>query len=292
VRFVTWRDNHGLPHPGAVVDNHVVDLSDLAPDVTAILAGGANLAAEVAAKVSHANLDDAPILNRVSLAAPVNPSKILCLGYNYAGHVAKGQPPQAQPEFPNVFCKTPNTIAGPDDVVPLPSVSQHTDYEGEIGIVISKQGKDIPLAEAADYIGGYTLVNDVSSRDWQDRSSQWELGKCFDKFCPFGPWIVTPDEIPNPERLTVEVVRDGVVTVSQSTADLVFPFPFIVHYLSQVMTLEPGDLIVTGSPQKLPEALANHRPLSDGDEVTVRVAGLGELTTKFAGRGRCGGPDN
>ena len=172
-------------------------------------------------------------------------------------------------------------LAGPDDPVRLPAASTDVDYEGEIAIVIGRRAHEVPLEDAMDHVAGYTLFNDVSARDWQSRSSQWELGKCFDGFGPLGPAIVTADEIADPHDLLLEVERDGVVTVSQSTSTMVFSVPFLVHYLSRVMTLEPGDVISSGTPQKLPEALAAHRPLGPGDAVTLRVTGLGELTTTF-----------
>ncbi|QAY70269.1 fumarylacetoacetate hydrolase family protein [Xylanimonas protaetiae] len=284
MRLVTWLDAAGAGHPGAVADvdgtDRVVDLSDVAGGVAEILASDDLLAA---ARALAAGADAGlPALDDVALAAPVRPGVILCLGYNYAGHVAQGAALDDVPPHPNVFVKTPNTLAGPRDVVPLPAVSEHTDYEGEIAIVVGRRATNVPLERAAEHIGGYTLLNDVSSRDWQDRSSQWELGKCFDAFAPLGPWVTTSDAVPDPHDLLLEVVRDGVVTVSQSTSTMVFEMAYLVHYVSQVLTLEPGDVISSGTPQKLPEAQAAHRPLADGDAVTVRVAGLGELTTRFA----------
>ena len=121
----------------------------------------------------------------------------------------------------------------------------------------------------------------MSDRSWQRKQSQWALGKCFDGFAPLGPWLVTADAVADPQDLLVEVVRDGVVTVSQSTSTTVFSVAFVVHHLSQVMTLEPGDVISTGTPQKLADAQAAHRPLAGGDAVTVRISGIGELTTTF-----------
>lgn len=225
---------------------------------------------------------DLPLASELTLLAPVRPGKILCLGYNYRGHVPAGTDvTAADPEFPDVFVKTPNVLAGSSDPVTLPRASDDVDYEGEIAVVIGRRAHEVPLDEAMDYIAGFTLFNDVSARDWQGRSSQWELGKCFDGFGVLGPAIVTADEVPDPHDLLLEVVRDGIVTVSQSTSTMVFSMPFLVHYLSQVMTLEPGDVISTGSPQKTADALADHRPLADGDAVTIRVAGLGELTTTF-----------
>ena len=223
-----------------------------------------------------------PLLADLTLLPPVTPGKILCLGYNYRGHVPNGEDPTAgDPEYPDVFVKTPNVLGGPNDPVALPAVSTSVDYEGEIALVIGTRAFDVPLESAMDYVAGYALFNDVSDRDWQGRQSQWELGKCFDGFGPLGPTLVTADEIADPHDLLVEVVRDGVVTVSQSTSTMIFSMPFIVHYLSQVMTLEPGDIISTGTPQKLSAAQEAHRPLAHGDAVTIRVAGIGELTTTF-----------
>ncbi len=136
-----------------------------------------------------------------------------------------------------------------------------------------------------DHVAGYTLFNDVTARDWQRRTSQWALGKSFDTFGPLGPWIVTSDAVADPHDLLVEVVRDGVVTVSQSTSTMVFSMAFLVHHLSQVMTLDAGDVISTGSPQKLATVQDAHTPLAPGDAVTIRVAGIGELTTSFLASG-------
>jgi 2-keto-4-pentenoate hydratase/2-oxohepta-3-ene-1,7-dioic acid hydratase in catechol pathway len=282
VRLVTFVGAEGTPQVGVLVESAEGDRVFALPTTMAeLIADGPALdAARQDAEL--ADIRALPLISDVVLLAPVRPRVILCLGYNYRGHRPPGaDAAEPDPEFPNVFVKTPNTIIGPRDDVVLPLASAHTDYEGEIAIVIGRRAQAVPLASASEHIAGYTLFNDVSSRDWQDRSSQWELGKCFDGFGPLGPWIVTADAVPDPHDLRVEVVRDGRVTVSQSTSTLVFRMDYLVHYLSQVMTLEPGDLISTGSPQKLPEALAGHRPLADGDSVTVRVAGLGELTTRF-----------
>jgi 2-keto-4-pentenoate hydratase/2-oxohepta-3-ene-1,7-dioic acid hydratase in catechol pathway len=225
-----------------------------------------------------------PELSSVRLEAPVRPGKILCLGYNYRGHVPDGVDPTADdPAFPDVFVKTPNTLGGPADPVVVPVVADDVDYEGEIAVVIGRRAKNVDEATALAYVAGYTILNDVSDRSWQRRQSQWAMGKCFDGFAPLGPWLVTPDEAGDPQDMLVEVVRDGVVTVSQSTATTIFSVAYVVSYLSSVMTLEPGDVISTGTPQKLAEAQAVHRPLRDGDAVTVRISRLGELTTTFIG---------
>ncbi|MBN9178174.1 MAG: fumarylacetoacetate hydrolase family protein [Microbacterium sp.] len=280
MRLVTVRSAGG-PRAGVVVDVAGVDrVALLADPVTAVLGGGAarERAEDAAASVTAAS----PALAALDLAPPVTPGKILCLGYNYRGHVPDGVDPTADdPAFPDVFVKTPNTLAGPDDAVVLPTGAVDADYEGELAIVIGRRAHEVSLADALGHVGGYTILDDVSDRAWQRRQSQWALGKCSDGFAPLGPWITTRDAAPDPQDVLVEVVRDGVVTVSQSTATTIFSVAFVVHHLSQVMTLEPGDVISTGTPQKLPAAQAAHRPLAGGDTVTVRITGLGELTTRF-----------
>lgn len=222
-----------------------------------------------------------PPLDPSTLQAPVTPRSLLCLGYNYRGHVPDGVDPTADdPDSPDVFVKTANTLGGPNDPVVIPAVADDVDYEGEIAVVIGRRAHAVSEQEALSYVAGFTLLNDVSDRAWQRRQSQWALGKCFDGFAPLGPWLVTADEI-DPQDLLVEVLRDGEVTVSQSTATTIFSVAFVVHHLSQVLTLEPGDVISTGTPQKLPAAQSAHRPLAPGDAVTVRVTGIGELTTTF-----------
>ncbi|WP_244259305.1 fumarylacetoacetate hydrolase family protein [Rathayibacter sp. VKM Ac-2759] len=263
---------------GLVLDDRVLDLGTVT--VPELLADDA-LLGSARSLAASAELSALPPLESLRLLPPVVPSKILCIGYNYRGHVPSGGEDRPVPTTPDVFVKTPNTLGAPGDPVTLPASAADVDYEGEIALVIGRGGRDIALEDAAAHIGGYTLMNDVSERSWQGRSSQWTLGKCSDGFAPLGPWLVTPDEIADPHDLLVEVVRDGRVTVSQSTADLVFSMAALVHHLSEGMTLHPGDVISTGSPQKLPDALAAHRPLADGDAVTVRVGGIGTLTSTF-----------
>lgn len=280
MRLVTYRSADG-PRIGAVLgDDRVRDLGrgvleDVVGDAAALAALGAS--ADAASDAL-----DLPRMDEIELLPPVRPGKLLCIGYNYRGHVPDGEDPTANdPAYPDVFVKTSNVLIGPDDPVLLPQVEADVDYEGEIALVIGRRAHDFSVEAALDHVAGYTLFNDVTARDWQRRTSQFTLGKSFDTFGPLGPYLVTVDEIPDPQHLVVEVERDGVVTAHQSTATMIFPMAFLVHHLSQVMTLEPGDVISTGTPQKLPDAAAAHRPLADGDVVTVRVAGLGALTTRF-----------
>ncbi|MET3468480.1 fumarylacetoacetate hydrolase family protein [Microbacterium sp. NPDC006705] len=281
-RAVRAADAEGAVRSGVVVTvdgvDRVVDLGPAA--LTDLLAADRDALDRAAARADVADLE----LSAARLEAPVRPGKILCLGYNYRGHVPDGADPTADdPAFPDIFVKTPNTLAGPADPVVVPAVADDVDYEGEIAVVIGRRAKDVDEATALSHVAGYTILNDVSDRSWQRRQSQWAMGKCFDGFAPLGPWLVTPDEAGDPQDMLVEVVRDGVVTVSQSTATTIFSVARVVSYLSSVMTLEPGDVISTGTPQKLPDAQASHRPLRPGDTVTVRIERLGELTTTFIG---------
>jgi 2-keto-4-pentenoate hydratase/2-oxohepta-3-ene-1,7-dioic acid hydratase in catechol pathway len=305
VRLVTYETATGA-RPAAVVaapgGDRLLDLGHLAGSVTEVLTD-ASAAAAARAAVDAADVGALPLFDASALRAPVTPGKILCLGYNYRGHVPDGADPKADddldtphddsavrppraaldpaPPYPDVFVKTPNTLAGPNEPVVIPPGSVDADYEGELAIVIGRRAQRVSLDDALDHVGGYTILNDVSDRAWQRRQSQWALGKCSDGFAPLGPWIVTPDEVPDPQDLLVEVERDSVVTVSQSTSTTIFSVAYVVHHLSQVLTLEPGDVVSTGTPQKLPAAQAAHRPLAPGDAVTVRISGVGELTTRF-----------
>ncbi|GAA4359171.1 fumarylacetoacetate hydrolase family protein [Microbacterium rhizosphaerae] len=284
MRLVTYRAA-AEERPAAVVsvagEDRLLDLSRIAARVQDILADGA-LFARARAAVETTDAAALPPVASVALAAPVRPGKILCLGYNYRGHVPDGVDPTANdPEWPDVFVKTPNTLGGPADSVVIPPDATDVDYEGELAVVIGRRAQRVPIEDALDHVGGYAILNDVSDRAWQRRQSQWALGKCSDGFAPLGPWVVTPDEVPDPQDLLVEVVRDGVVTVSQSTSTTIFSVAFVIHHLSQVLTLEPGDVVSTGTPQKLSAAQEAHRPLAAGDAVTVRISRIGELTTRF-----------
>ena len=275
----------GRERPGAVVPgpdgaDRVVDLVVAANDGLAQLLAAPSALSAARRVAEGADSATLPLLADVLLAPPVRPSKILCLGYNYRGHLEESTADGA-PAYPNVFVKTPNTIGGPQDPVVMPRAATDVDYEGEIAIVIGRTAREVPEADAPNHIAGYTLFNDVSDRDWQHRTNQWALGKSVDGFGPLGPWIVTADEMPDLAGRQLEVERDGVVTVRSSTDAMVFGAAFLVHYLSQVITLEPGDIISTGTPARTAEAQAAHVPLAHGNTVTIRVNGLGELTTTF-----------
>ncbi|MBT0773540.1 fumarylacetoacetate hydrolase family protein [Kineosporia sp. J2-2] len=272
----------GPERPGAVLttvdgEERVLDLGPVTGglSVAGLLADDAALAA-VRQALAGADPASLPLLEQVPLGPPVRPGKILCLGYNYAGHTE-----EEAPSFPNVFVKTPNTICGPRDDVVMPRAATDVDYEGEIAVVIGRTARDVTEAAAMAHVAGYTLFNDVSDRGWQHRANQWALGKSVDGFGPLGPWIVTADEAGDLAGRRVQTERNGVLTVDSTTDAMVFGVAYLVHYLSQVITLEPGDIISTGTPGRTPRAQAVHTPLAHGDTVTVRVTGLGELRTTF-----------
>lgn len=206
------------------------------------------------------DLEDTPLL------APVQPSKIICVGRNYAAH-AKEHDAEV-PEVPLLFLKPPSAVTGHNQPVLLPPQSQQVEHEGELVVVIGRRGRWIPGEEALDYVLGYTIGNDVTARDLQYRDGQWTRGKGFDTFCPLGPWIETELE-PNDTMLYCRV--NGGLRQMASTNEMVFSVSHLIAYASSVMTLEPGDVLFTGTP-------AGVGPLSDGDMVEVTIDGLGTLS--------------
>ncbi len=221
-------------------------------------------------------------LRAAKLRAPIaHPQKITCIGLNYADHAREqGSEPPAAPIF---FLKSHNTICGPGDPIKLPPNSTKVDYEAEFAVVIGKRGHRIPESEAPKYIAGYTLLHDVSARDMQFSDGQWYRGKSCDTFAPTGPWIVTADEIPDPNNLRISLTLNGETMQDSSTSNLIFKVPFLISYLSQSATWEVGDLISTGTP---PGVGVFRKPpvfLKAGDTVSVSVEGIGTLTNPVVG---------
>jgi 2-keto-4-pentenoate hydratase/2-oxohepta-3-ene-1,7-dioic acid hydratase in catechol pathway len=216
----------------------------------------------------------------VKLLPPVpDPAKILCVGLNYRDHAIEGGQPI--PTEPVLFAKYPNTLIADGDPIKLPKVSAKVDYEAELVIVIGKTGKHIPNDTSAfGYVGGYTCGHDVSARDWQFKGSekQWTIGKTFDTFAPTGPVLVTADELTNPHSLHVQLRLNGETMQNSNTKEFIFGVPAILAYLSQVVTLEPGDLIFTGTP---PGVGIARKPtpvlLKAGDVTEVEIQGIGVL---------------
>lgn len=220
-------------------------------------------------------------LARARLMAPIpRPGKITCIGLNYADHAREqgGEPPKR----PIFFLKSWNTICGPGDPIRLPVNSTQVDYEAEFAVVLGQAGKRIPLEKAMEYVAGYTILHDVSARDMQFGDNQWYRGKSCDTFAPTGPWIVTRDEVPDPHNLRISLTLNGQTMQDSNTSNLIFNVPFLVSYLSQSVTWEPGDLISTGTP---PGVGVFRKPpvfLKPGDSVSVTVERLGTLTNPVA----------
>ena len=213
------------------------------------------------------------------LLAPIVPTDILCIGLNYREHAAESG--SAIPEVPMLFIKSSNTLNHPFDPIPLPRHSEQVDYECELAVVIGKTAKYVTRERAMDYVLGYTCANDVSARDWQRENrlggGQFARGKSFDGFCPLGPWLVTKDEVPNPNALRIKTVLNGQAMQDHTTGDMIFDVPALIESLSSTLTLKPGAVILTGTPQGV--GFARNPPvwLKDGDQVVVEIEGIGRL---------------
>lgn len=207
--------------------------------------------------------------------AVADPGKIICVGLNYRRHAAETG--MSVPETPVLFSKFMNTIASYGDSVSLPPVATEYDYEVELGVVMGKPARNVSEEDALDYVLGYVTANDVSVRDLQTRTSQWLLGKTLDNFLPVGPYLVTSDEVGDPQRLSIKTWVNGEIRQDSSTSDMIFTVAQIVSYISRYFTLEPGDLIVTGTPEGVAMGREDKPWLKPGDEVTVEVESLGVL---------------
>ena len=251
-------------------------------DVNQFIAAGASAGADLISKA--AGKTGPWLLERAGLTlGPVvpNPGKIICIGLNYAKHAAETG--ASLPTHPVVFSKFNNTLAGDGEAIPLKtSIAHEFDYEVELCAVIGKRAVDVSEADALDYVYGYCTANDLSVRDLQNRTSQWLLGKTPDKFFPIGPVLVSADEVGDPQRLQVTTTVNGEMRQNENTSDMIFSVAQIVSYCSQYFTLEPGDLITTGTPAGVAMGLPNKPWLKSGDKVVVEVEKLGKLTNTMA----------
>ena len=218
-------------------------------------------------------------LSEVRLAAPVpRPGKILALGLNYRDHIAEAK--MDTPKHQTWFAKMPTATNGPFDDIQLPRVSDKLDYEAELAVVIGRRARHVPRGEARSVIAGFCCANDVSVRDWQLRTSQFVIGKSFDTHCPFGPWIVTTDEIPDPQALGIRCTVNGEKRQDSNTGEMIFSVYEMIEHVSQAMTLEPGDLILTGTPAGVGAVSKPPRYLKAGDVVRIEIDGIGAIENK------------
>jgi 2-keto-4-pentenoate hydratase/2-oxohepta-3-ene-1,7-dioic acid hydratase in catechol pathway len=218
-----------------------------------------------------------PLAELETLAPVTTPGKVICIGLNYVDHAAETQ--MKLPEEPVFFSKFNTSIVGPGQAIVIPPVTRQVDYEAELAIIIGKPGKAVTVEQAGDLIAGYTVFNDVSARDLQFRGGgQWIKGKALDTFAPVGPYLVTADAIPDPQNRAIKLWLNGQLMQSSNTSSMIFSIPTLVSYLSQLVTLEPGDLIATGTP---PGVGYTRKPpvfLKSGDEVTIEIEGVGRLS--------------
>ena len=263
----------GDENPG-VIDEHgnLRDLSAYIEDITA-----QNLSDEKLSELSKINLNTLPIMDKSTRLGPCvsGVGKFICIGLNYADH-AKEAGMEVPPE-PVIFMKATSAICGPTDPILLPRGSVKTDWEVELAVVIGKKAKYVELEDAMSYVAGYAASNDISERTYQlEGSGHWTKGKSCDSFGPLGPWFVTKDEIPNPQNLSMWLSVNGQKMQHGSTSTMVYGVGFLVHYISQFMSLMPGDVISTGTPPGVGLGMKPPVYLKVGDIVTLGIEGLGE----------------
>jgi acylpyruvate hydrolase len=266
VRLATLR----LPNrtTAARIDgDHAVEVG--APDVGALLSdpGWREVAAAAdGARHPLSTADLAPVVPR--------PGKIVCVGLNYRNHILEMG--RELPEYPTLFAKFAEALVGPYDDIALPAVSQAVDWEAELAVIVGTAARNVSPEQAAASIAGYSVINDVTARDYQYRTLQWLQGKTFESSTPFGPYLVTPDELEG-VTMTMRCEVDGEVVQETDTSDLVFGPAELISYVSRIITLRPGDVIATGTPGGVGHARKPPRYLADGSKVVTRIAGLGEL---------------
>ena len=263
-------------HPGLVVGDELVDLDGIDPGghVSWVDLLERDDWHEQARQVADSGANRIP-LDSVRLAAPVQPRKFFAIGLNYADHVAEAG--LDTPEHLTVFMKAPTSVTGPYDPVERPVVSQWLDYEGELGFVIGRRCRHVSYADAADVIAGYVVIDDVSVRDWQIQTPQWSLSKSFDTHGPIGPWIVTPDELGDPHALGIRTFVNDELRQDSNTSQLIFDCFMTVEILSQACTLEPGDVVATGTSSGAAFAIEGQPWLEPGDRVRVEIDGIGAI---------------
>jgi 2,4-didehydro-3-deoxy-L-rhamnonate hydrolase len=246
---------------GRVTGEQVVPMGT---DLVAYLAGGA------VAEGPPRPLDSVRVLPPI----PV-PGKIVGVGLNYREHITETGAPL--PAEPPLFAKFANSLIAHREPIRVPDATAEPDWEAELGVVIGRRASRVATADALDHVAGYLCLNDVSARDLQTRTGQWMHGKAIDTFLPAGPWLTTADDVPDPQALRIRSLINGEVMQDSSTADMIWSVAELVAFLSEVMTLEPGDLIATGTPPGVGSARAVPRWLQDGDEVTIEIEGLGSI---------------
>lgn len=285
MRLVMFEPKGQQARLGAVRRNEVVDLTAAASQSSApveyfastirFLEAGQE-ALSRAQSLLTSSTSPAYALEAVRLCAPIpRPGKVVAIGLNYRDHsLEQGVAPPSAPLF---FAKFPTSVTGPYDPIVIPNGDPQVDYEAELAVIIGRRAKTVPEDEAMAYVGGYTVLNDVSARKWQFADKQWVRGKSCDTFCPIGPWLTTPDDIPDPHLLDIATHVNGITLQNSNTSKLIFRIPQLIAYISASITLEPGDIIATGTPEGVGVFRTPPIFLKAGDIVEVEIQGLGRL---------------
>ena len=256
---------------GVLRGDTLVDVTDVAPDMAAVIRGGRAALQSLESRPARA----AYALDAVEYLPPVYPSKIMAIGRNYFDHAAEGgsEPPPA----PLLFAKLANSLTAHNAPIELPEISTQVDFEAELAVVIGRRARRVSEADALDHVFGYSLIHDVSARDLQFADGQWIRGKSLDTFAPLGPFITTSDEIEDVQALKIEGILNGQVMQSSNTSKMIFKVSYLIHYLSQAITLEPGDVIATGTPEGVGIFRKPPVLLKPGDVFEVVIEKLGVL---------------
>ncbi|MFS0634325.1 fumarylacetoacetate hydrolase family protein [Mesobacillus foraminis] len=294
MKFLTF-NKEGKQTLGVKMDNRIVDLeaalaerpNDRIPTtIMDVIAGGEDAVNAIDDYIRNLSIeaDSSFLKNEEEIKwAPcvTQPNKIICVGLNYRKHADETN--AAYPEVPILFNKFNNTLTGHNCEIAVPKVTEKLDYEVELGVVIGKEAKYVEKENALDHVFGYCTVNDLSARDLQMKTPQWLLGKTCDDFSPMGPYLVTADEVGDPNNLNLKTYVNGEVRQNSNTSDMIFYVDEIVSYISQHMTLTPGDVILTGTPEGVVLGYPSEKQvyIKPGDEVTVEIEKLGKLTNRF-----------
>jgi acylpyruvate hydrolase len=287
MQFVSFRQ-HGDWTGAVEQDGFIVSLSVLSFEHTVkqlLLAGPHRVAAVLSGvrRILKQRSGSLPKIADIELGPPIpDPDKIIGIGLNYRDHAEELNAPY--PEIPVIFPKYRNSLVGSGADIRIPEVSQQVDYEGELAVVIGRRARRIPEHEALRYVGGYSIFNDITARDLQFRSTQWTIGKTPDTFGPMGPGLVPAELIPNPQALEVITRLNGEVVQQGHTSNMIFSVAYLISYLSQTMTLEPGDIIATGTPAGVGFKRKPPRFLKSGDELEIEIPPIGKLRNKVAGK--------
>lgn len=286
MKLITYKHNDNTPKIGVVVDNKIINLVEasmgkLPNDMRSFLELGkaGMVAANDIINSRSAEID----LDSVKLMSPIiNPSKIIAIGLNYMDHIRETG--MAIPEIATMFCKYPSSLIGTNENIRWNArLTQKVDFEAELAVVIGKTARNVTEDDAFDYIAGYTNCNDVSARDLQlETGDQWLRGKCLDTFCPLGPWLVSKDEIPDPHTLSIKCLVNGELMQDSNTKQMIFKIPYLIKYLSEAFTLLPGDIVITGTPHGVGAFREQPVWLKYGDEVTIDIEGIGQLSNTCA----------